>query len=52
MKSIKTLFFVLALGTAAVSCSGDKMILMDYDQVKSEVKLTPEQEKDFNEIYT
>ncbi|MDW9380802.1 hypothetical protein [Chryseobacterium sp. JV558] len=50
MKSIKTIFFALALGAAAVSCSGDKKKGIDYNQFKTEVKLTAEQEKNFNEI--
>ena len=50
MKSIKTIFFALALGAAAVSCSGDKKKGIDYSQFKTEVKLTAEQEKNFNEI--
>ncbi|WP_431611733.1 hypothetical protein [Chryseobacterium sp. 'Rf worker isolate 10'] len=50
MKSIKTLFFALALGAAAISCSGDKKKGIDYNQFKTEVKLTAEQEKNFNDI--
>jgi len=50
MKSIKTIFFALALGAAVVSCSGDKKKGIDYNQFKTEVKLTAEQEKNFNEI--
>ncbi|KAB1229229.1 hypothetical protein [Chryseobacterium viscerum] len=50
MKSIKTLIFALALGAVTVSCSGDKKKGIDYNQFKTEVKLTPEQEKSFDEI--
>lgn len=50
MKSIKTIFFALALGAATVSCTGDKKKGIDYNQFKTEVKLTAEQEKSFNEI--
>lgn len=50
MKSIKILFFALALGAIAMSCSGDKKKGIDYNQFKTEVKLTAEQEKNFNEI--
>ncbi|WP_288438579.1 hypothetical protein [uncultured Chryseobacterium sp.] len=50
MKNIRTLFFVLVLGAIATSCSGDKKKGIDYNQFKTEVKLTPEQEKSFNEI--
>lgn len=51
MKStyIKTL--VVAFATLVVaSCSGDKKKGVDYNQFKTEVKLTPEQEKSFDEI--
>lgn len=50
MKSIKIIFFALALGAITMSCSGDKKKGIDYNQFKTEVKLTPEQEKNFNEI--
>ncbi|WP_126653333.1 hypothetical protein [Chryseobacterium aureum] len=50
MKSIRTVFFAFALGVIALSCSGDKKKGIDYNQFKTEVKLTPEQEKSFNEI--
>lgn len=50
MKSIKTIFFALALSAIAMSCSGDKKKGIDYNQFKTEVKLTAEQEKNFNEI--
>ncbi|SDI54399.1 hypothetical protein [Chryseobacterium jejuense] len=50
MKNIKTLFLALVLGAATMSCSGDKKKGVDYNQFKTEVKLTPEQEKSFDEI--
>ncbi|UKB79239.1 hypothetical protein [Chryseobacterium sp. MEBOG07] len=50
MKSIKTLIFALAIGAVTMSCSGDKKKGIDYNQFKTEVKLTPEQEKSFDEI--
>lgn len=50
MKNIRTLFFVLVLGAITMSCSGDKKKGIDYNQFKAEIKLTPEQEKKFNEI--
>lgn len=50
MKSVKTLFLALALGAVVMSCSGDKKKGVDYNQFKTEVKLTPEQEKSFDEI--
>lgn len=50
MKSVKTLFLALALGAVVMSCSGDKKKGVDYNKFKTEVKLTPEQEKSFDEI--
>lgn len=50
MKSLKTVFLALILGAATISCSGDKKKGVDYNQFKTEVKLTTEQEKSFDEI--
>ncbi|REC64014.1 hypothetical protein DRF65_00035 [Chryseobacterium pennae] len=50
MKSLKTVFLALVLGAAAISCSGDKKKGVDYSQFKTEVQLTPDQEKSFDEI--
>ena len=52
MKSVKTVFLALVLGAVTLSCSGDKKKGVDYNQFKTEVKLTPEQEKNFDEITT
>lgn len=52
MKSVKTVFLALVLGAVTLSCSGDKKKGVDYNQFKTEVKLTPEQEKSFDEITT
>ncbi|PIF43325.1 hypothetical protein CLU96_0230 [Chryseobacterium sp. 52] len=50
MKSVKTLFLALALGAVSVACSGDKKKGVDYNQFKTEVQLTPDQVKSFDEI--
>lgn len=50
MKSIKKVFLAITLGAVFIACSGDKKKGIDYNQFKTEVKLTPEQEKNFNEI--
>ncbi len=50
MKRVKTVFFALALGAVAMSCSGDKKKGIDYNQFKTEVQLTPDQVKSFDEI--
>ncbi|MGG5208894.1 hypothetical protein ACQWU4_08080 [Chryseobacterium sp. MIQD13] len=50
MKSIKTVFLALALGAVFVACSGDKKKGIDYNQFKTEVQLTPDQVKSFDEI--
>ncbi|WP_276875749.1 hypothetical protein [Chryseobacterium joostei] len=52
MKSVKTVILALVLGVVTLSCSGDKKKGVDYNQFKTEVKLTPEQEKSFDEITT
>ncbi|WP_294327577.1 hypothetical protein [uncultured Chryseobacterium sp.] len=51
MKSIYIKTFIIALATLVVaSCVGDKKKGVDYNKFKTEVKLTPEQEKSFDEI--
>ncbi|KMQ66185.1 hypothetical protein ACM46_01065 [Chryseobacterium angstadtii] len=50
MKSIKTVFLALALGAVLVACSGDKKKGIDYAQFKTEIQLTPDQVKSFDEI--
>ncbi|MBL1222089.1 hypothetical protein JET18_14655 [Chryseobacterium sp. L7] len=50
MKSIKTVFLALALGAIFTACSGDKKKGIDYNQFKTEVQLTPDQVKSFDEI--
>lgn len=50
MKSIKGLFLVFAIGAVFASCSGDKKKGVDYSQFKTEVQLTPDQTKSFDEI--
>lgn len=50
MKSIKTVFLALALGAVFTACSGDKKKGIDYNQFKTEVQLTPDQVKSFDEI--
>ncbi|MGU3374107.1 hypothetical protein [Chryseobacterium sp. M5A1_1a] len=52
MKNIKTVFFALALGAVTISCSGDKKKGIDYNQFKTEIQLTPDQTKSFDEITT
>lgn len=52
MKSVKTVILALVLGAITLSCSGDKKKGVDYNRFKTEVKLTPEQEKSFDEITT
>lgn len=52
MKSIKKVLLVIVMGVVFIACSGDKKKGIDYGQFKTEVKLTPEQEKSFNEITT
>lgn len=50
MKSVKTLFLAFALAAVSVACSGDKKKGIDYNQFKTEVQLTPDQVKSFDEI--
>ncbi|MFP3832196.1 hypothetical protein [Chryseobacterium sp. SIMBA_028] len=51
MKSTYIKTVAVAFATLlVVSCSGDKKKGVDYNQFKTEVKLTPEQEKSFDEI--
>ncbi|MET3035034.1 hypothetical protein ABXT08_02930 [Chryseobacterium sp. NRRL B-14859] len=50
MKSIKSLLLAFAIGAVFASCSGDKKKGIDYNQFKTEVQLTPDQEKSFDEI--
>lgn len=51
MKSAYIKTIAVAFATFfVVSCSGDKKKGVDYNQFKTEVKLTPEQEKSFDEI--
>lgn len=50
MKNMKTLLFAFVLGAAVISCSGEKKKGIDYNQFKTEVKLTAEQEKSYDEI--
>jgi len=51
MKSAYIKTIAVAFATLfVVSCSGDKKKGVDYNQFKTEVKLTPEQEKSFDEI--
>lgn len=51
MKSAYIKTITVAFATLfVVSCSGDKKKGVDYNQFKTEVKLTPEQEKSFDEI--
>lgn len=53
MKSTYIKTVAVAFATLlVVSCSGDKKKGVDYNQFKTEVKLTPEQEKSFDEITT
>ena len=50
MKSVKTLFLAFALAAVSVACSGDKKKGIDYNQFKTEVQLTPDQVKSFDNI--
>ncbi|KFF21316.1 hypothetical protein [Chryseobacterium sp. JM1] len=50
MKSVKTFFLAFALVAISVACSGDKKKGIDYNQFKTEVQLTPDQVKSFDEI--
>jgi hypothetical protein len=50
MKSVKTVFLALVLGAVTMSCSGDKKKGIDYNEFKTEVQLTPDQVKSFDEI--
>lgn len=51
MKSAYIKTIAVAFATLfVVSCSGDKKKGVDYNQFKTEVQLTPEQEKSFDEI--
>jgi hypothetical protein len=50
MKSVKALLIALALGAVAVSCSGDKKKGIDYNEFKTQIQLTPDQTKSFDEI--
>ncbi|KQM55237.1 hypothetical protein [Chryseobacterium sp. Leaf201] len=51
MKNIKTVLTAFVLGALVVSCSGEnKKRGTDYSKFKTEVTLTPEQEKSYDEI--
>ncbi|MGH1519026.1 hypothetical protein [Chryseobacterium sp. JK1] len=50
MKNIKGFILAFALGAVIISCSGDKKKGIDYNQFKTEVQLTPDQTKSFDEI--
>ena len=50
MKNIKGFILAFALGAVFISCSGDKKKGIDYSQFKTEVQLTPDQTKSFDEI--
>ncbi|GEN67946.1 hypothetical protein [Chryseobacterium rhizosphaerae] len=50
MKSIKSLVFALSIGAFFASCSGEKKKGIDYNQFKTEIQLTPDQTKSFDEI--
>ncbi|WP_185288810.1 hypothetical protein [Chryseobacterium lactis] len=50
MKSVKIVFLALLLGAVTMSCSGDKKKGIDYNEFKTEVQLTPDQVKSFDEI--
>lgn len=50
MKSIKIIFLALTLGAVFIACSGDKKKGVDYNQFKTEVQLSPDQERNFDEI--
>ena len=53
MKNIKAALLALALGAVIVSCSGEnKKRGIDFNEFKSEVTLTADQEKRFDEITT
>lgn len=53
MKNIKAALLALALGALILSCSGEnKKRGIDFNEFKSEVKLTADQEKRFDEITT
>lgn len=51
MKNIKTTIAALVLGVFVISCSGEnKKRGTDYSKFKTEVTMTPEQEKSYDEI--
>ncbi|MFZ4930842.1 hypothetical protein [Chryseobacterium sp. Mn2064] len=50
MKNIKGFILAFALGAVIISCSGDKKKGIDYNEFKTEVQLTPDQTKSFDEI--